>query len=354
MATKFRRGFTLIELLVVISIIAVLIALLLPAVQSAREAARRMQCTNNLKQIGLAALNYESQNGAFPLGVPWNGTPGFFGGYEEPEHSIFVCMAGQFEQQALFNATNFSRSILSASNLTVSSTGASTLWCPSDPQIIGKRSNWPVSPPFFDLTALVAAYTSYSGCTGTWYPDPLDYGDNWIVYPAPWTSSAHLVSMAQNMNGIFRISYATKLAEITDGTSNTMLFSEIANGKLTASDQAFFGWWNNAVIANTLNTTLYPLNPFNKVPNVADEYTDSWSEAPSSFHPGGANFGFADGSVRFIKDSISSWPFNPSTGYPLGVTDNNGIMTLAPGTRMGVFQMLSTRAGGEVVSSDQY
>jgi prepilin-type N-terminal cleavage/methylation domain-containing protein len=101
-----RYGFTLIELLVVITIIGVLIALLLPAVQAAREAARRAQCINNLKQLALAALNYESTHGAFPMGTPfYRWDPGRV----NDGFSIFVAMLGQLEQQPLFNAVNFSR-----------------------------------------------------------------------------------------------------------------------------------------------------------------------------------------------------------------------------------------------------
>jgi prepilin-type N-terminal cleavage/methylation domain-containing protein/prepilin-type processing-associated H-X9-DG protein len=361
---RSTRGFTLIELLVVISIIAVLIALLLPAVQAAREAARRAQCTNNLKQVALAALNYENSNGSFPIGVPWKGTPGFFGSWEAEEQSTFISMLGQFDQQPLYNSMNFSRSIYSASNSTVYATGLATLWCPSDGQIIGKRGTFAVpAGQGYDLSAFIVAYSSYAGCTGTWYPEPLDYNPCWVMYPAPWTSSPQLVAMAQNMNGIFRIGYATAMAEITDGTSNTMLYSEHANGLFqnavnssgaTVNESACYDWWGDAVTSDTLYTSLYPINPFKKVPNIPDEYSFSWVEAPSSFHPGGVNSAFADGSVHFLKDSISTWQFNPGTGYPLGVTDNNGIMTLATGTRMGVFQMLSTRASGEVISSDQY
>ena len=132
------------------------------------------------------------------------------------------------------------------------------------------------------------------------------------------------------------------------------MFGERANGKFTTTDQNCYCWWADSVSTDTIFTTLYPLNPFNKVAVVSEEYSSSWDSAASSFHPGGANFAFADGSVRFLKESISTWPFNPATGFPIGATDTNGYLILAPGTQYGVYQMLSTRNGGEVISSDQY
>jgi prepilin-type processing-associated H-X9-DG protein/prepilin-type N-terminal cleavage/methylation domain-containing protein len=344
------RAFTLIELLVVIAFIGILIALLLPAVQSAREAARRAQCTNNLKQIALAAMNYHDQDGAFPVGAIFKPDP-VLNPHYIIDQSTFVSMLGQLDQQSLYNAVNFSRSVFSGPNHTVFATGITTLWCPSDGQIVGKGTSF---GPYRDNPDLTVAYTSYGGCAGTWYPYPLLYDDCWVLYPAPWTSSPHLVAMAINMNGVFRIQYATRLAEITDGSSNTILYSERANGLLPPTFAVELDWWADAVSSDTLFTTLYPLNPFRKITDVQEEYTRSWAEAPSSFHPGGANFAFADGSIRFLKDSISSWPFDPATGYPLGVADNNGNMILTPGARTGVLQQLSTRNGGEIIGSDQY
>jgi prepilin-type N-terminal cleavage/methylation domain-containing protein/prepilin-type processing-associated H-X9-DG protein len=345
------RGFTLIELLVVIAIIAVLISLLLPAVQSAREAARRAQCTNNLKQIALAAMNYHDQNGTFPIGSPMKPDIAVGGWYYVEDQSTFVSMLPQFEQQPLYNAMNFSRSIYAAPNRTVYMTGLSTLWCPSDGQIAGKVGH---AGQYADNPDLAYAFTSYAGCTGTYFPEPLDYGDCWVKYPTPLTSSSHFMAINAQINGIYQYSKSNSISAITDGTSNTMFYGERANGLFTQGDSGNWDWWGDAVESDTLFTTMFPINAFRRVNLTTDEYTDSWVESPSSFHPGGANFAFSDGSVRFIKESINTWAYNPATGYPNGVTDVNGIYTLAPGTRFGTFQALSTRAGGEVVSADAY
>jgi prepilin-type N-terminal cleavage/methylation domain-containing protein/prepilin-type processing-associated H-X9-DG protein len=339
-------GFTLIELLVVIAIIAVLISLLLPAVQSAREAARRAQCTNNLKQLALAAMNYHDQVGTFPIGVPMKPDTGP-GSTVAPEQSTFVSMLSQFEQSALYNAMNFSRSIYSLPNSTVFATGLNTLWCPSDGQIIGKRTDFG--------GGLIVAYTSYRGCTGTWNPYLFKYcgWTNPVIYPATMQSCPYYQPIELCFNGVYHY-VPSSIAQLTDGTSNTLLYGEEANGLFTPSDSLCFNWWGDAVSGDTLFSTLYPINSFRKVPQVSEEYNDAWVDSASSFHPGGANFAYADGSVHFIKDSINTWQFNPTTGFPNGVTDTNGVFTLAAGTQRGVYQALSTKSGQEVISADAY
>ncbi len=350
MRLKTRRGFTLIELLVVIAIIAVLIALLLPAVQAAREAARRAQCVNNLKQIALAAMNYHDQNGAFPIGSPLKPDASLYGSPVMVEdQSTFVSMLGQFDQGALYNAMNFSHSIYSGPNSTVYATGLSSLWCPSDGQIIGKRNS---IGPYLTNPNLIFAYTSYSCNFGKFYPEILYYCG--VQYPMPMTSCGAFTTIDNILDGPFKYCKALNISAITDGTSNTFLYSEKANGLFPASESFCFNWWGDSVSGDTIFTTLYPLNAYKKVPNVKDEYDYTWVECASSFHPGGANFAFADGSVHFIKESIQSWAYNPATGYPIGVTDNKPGFTLVPGTQIGVYQALSTRAGNEVISSDQY
>jgi prepilin-type N-terminal cleavage/methylation domain-containing protein/prepilin-type processing-associated H-X9-DG protein len=344
------RGFTLIELLVVIAIIAVLIALLLPAVQAAREAARRMQCTNNLKQLGLAAMNYESSNGSLPPAS--YGATRDYDGVIKPGLSVFVRTLPFIEGQSTFNAANFSFSLESSSNATVANVGVSFLWCPSDASV---SSGTTPLDPLYNLPStntLKQYYTSYGGNQGLWDLDIQYNDDTRYGYAGAYNARK------ANMNGVIFMSSNVRLAEITDGTSNTMLFAEHCHGRLAANaPPTNYQWWNSGFYTDTLVCTYYGVNNDTKSV-LSTNQPDEYFQIVASYHPGGANVGFCDGSVKFIKDSIQSLPFTFNTatsdnGYFLYSTSTK-TYTIAPGTPMGVWQKLSTRNFGEVISSDAY
>jgi prepilin-type N-terminal cleavage/methylation domain-containing protein/prepilin-type processing-associated H-X9-DG protein len=378
-----RSGFTLIELLVVIAIIAVLIALLLPAVQAAREAARRAQCTNNLKQLGLAAANYESTNSCFP-GGSYSGTT-----FNPPcitaaspcttypeSFSVFARMLPFFEQSTMYNAANFSLNAGDPSNLTIGGVQVSSLVCPSDLQntsmILSASQSQNTTAPgwsWYNIYPLppgiwTQAYSSYGGNAGTF-----TFGFSNLMSP----------TLLSQYNGTIYNDSSVKIAGITDGTSNTFAFAERSKGHLYITDPLYClsdSQWNVGRWFDTLFSTMYPLNTgFGTNPGIPfSGYTYYGSANAGSYHPGGANFGFCDGSVKFLKNSISSWTFNTANQDSYGDywPDNTTFMTVsatAPyiksghylqnsGTtgnaQLGVYQQLSTRAGGEVISSDSY
>jgi prepilin-type N-terminal cleavage/methylation domain-containing protein/prepilin-type processing-associated H-X9-DG protein len=337
-----RSGFTLIELLVVIAIIAVLIGLLLPAVQSAREAARRAHCLNNLKQIALAAHNYLDAVGALPQGMTFRRAdfdPQLWFG--PTQGSVFIPLLAQMDQQPLFHTVNFDVDMWSAPNATLHATGVSTLWCPSDYRVAEPRVI-PDGGGFSDPGQYVMRYTSYAGNAGTWML--------WFQQDFP---------PQRFMNGLFYIKSAVTLAQITDGTSNTIAFSERAHSLLDDTSSLWWHWWTSGNYGDTLFCTLFPMNPFRRVNGLfidsGDARADAYISSASSMHPGGANFAFMDGSVRFLKETINTWPADQNTGLPVGVTfDPAGPYKLAQSVRFGVYQALSTRNGGEVISADAY
>jgi prepilin-type N-terminal cleavage/methylation domain-containing protein/prepilin-type processing-associated H-X9-DG protein len=356
------RGFTLIELLVVIAIIAVLIALLLPAVQAAREAARRAQCVNNLKQLALAAMNYESSNNMFPGGSyspvskpsTWHFAQNF---------SCFVRMLPFTEQSPMYNAVNFNMNYGSYTNVTIAGVRLSILTCPSDtantPNNIRTVSsgstvpgwnfganNSPDQPPD---NVYPQCYSSYGGNSGEW---GVEWQNSYLSSsPGEYTQ----------LNGVIYCDSIVTIAQISDGTSNTFLFGEHARTNLQIYDPGYAlsdGQWNSGRPYDTMVCTFYPPNPGLSGGNVGTAAnvikTGFYPYSASSQHPGGVNMAFSDGSVKFIKNTISSWSFSATGTEPNGVTYSNYVYTITPGSFIGVWQQLSTRNGGEAVSADQY
>jgi prepilin-type N-terminal cleavage/methylation domain-containing protein/prepilin-type processing-associated H-X9-DG protein len=367
-----RHGFTLIELLVVIAIIAVLIALLLSAVQQAREAARRAQCVNNLKQLGLAAVNYESANGCFPPGIMQMYLPGFAAC--ATNQSCFVSLLPQLEHQAIYNATNFMVNVAlpvtntglrpytpGLANYTIHGAGLSVLWCPSDAAVSQpKNVSYFGTPSIPDSTRV--CYSSYAGVAGPWFT---------YAWPRPLCGPPgddDFAGAVSTMPGVIGYFSSTKLANISDGTSNTMLFGERAHGMIADSQRDnYHFWFSGGNTAETLMSTTFPQNPQRRVKEFRWPISGNgsvWIQSASSFHPGGCNFAFCDGSVRFIKDSVDSWPIIDTWAGPMPVVPGTKTFAIvfldyyvydyARGAKVGVYQALSTKRGAEVISSDAY
>ena len=362
--TKTKRGFTLIELLVVIAIIAVLISLLLPAVQSAREAARRAQCVNNLKQIGLALHNYMSTFDSFPVCIA-DSSKGDIWGADGGNNLLSwrALILPQMEANNAYNAMNTNRSMSNRADQWTAYMAINNAWiCPSDDNLngvsAGMRSasgvwgnypngNPPLTPAGAPETRVPVA--NYQG----------SFGDNYCVGPLsspqpPWETPINTTpapgqpqigfngfwgtffgpafqSGQGQLRGLF--SYRNQgiptptISSITDGTSNTVMVGETIPAQVADNN-----FWNHN--GCTFGTSM-PINwetlrvPASGTPFGIDDYKNRFSYASKgakSKHPGGVNIGFADGSVKFIKNSIN----------------------------LPTWAALGSKSGGEVISADAY
>lgn len=261
-----RAGFTLIELLVVIAIISVLIALLLPAVQSAREAARRTQCVNNLMQLSLALQNYESSHLVVPPGVV-NSTGPVLNSPKGYHYSWIVQTLPYFEHRNIFNNLNFTVGVYALANSTVRSMEMNALHCPSDPSR-GSGKN--------------IAMSCYSG--------------NHHDIEAP---------IDANNNGVFFLNSKVRYDDVTDGLSSTIFLGE------TRPDASDLGW-ASGTRATLRNTGAPPAGGYSPLGGSALAPLDvlsvayaKWVGGYASSHSGGVNFAFGDGSVRLLKNTIN-------------------------------------------------
>jgi len=279
-----RRGFTLVELLVVIAIIGVLIALLLPAVQQAREAARRMQCTSHEKQIGLAMHNYLSTHRVFPAG--WYGvkTSGYQKrvSYGYPGWGWGTMLLPMLEQSALYESLDFTVTRVNTTNSQPQGQTALTVYrCPSDvgPELNANRSDYATSN-----------YMANFGSESMQLDMPSDY-DTGGTYERARSIDGYL--------GMFGANSAFSTKDVLDGTSNTVMVGELMYGKHPNGEEYNGGIWIGWTQETGYNSTTQSLNGYvNFCINGLNLY------AFSSLHPGGANFVFVDGSVHFLSETI--------------------------------------------------
>ena len=303
-------GFTLVELLVVIAIIGILIALLLPAVQAAREAARRMSCSNNLKQIALALANYENALRTFPPGRMgcdgWQsdvcaGNPG----YERPGTSGFVMILPYVEEQPLYDAIKpFAKGAVYPASPGDSSDGTTTGWrTPEIDAAIKTR------PPVFVCPSDTSEPMRSSGATGSY---ALVMGTRGPTYGIDQRKVKHYNT------GMFMYRTVYKIRDVTDGLSHTMFVGEVVLAHTVESSNR---WTLGSRHLDSLRTTDNPLNTPPTEGVTVDLYGYSCNGAFASEHAGGAMFAFGDGHVTFLSENID----------------------------LATYRALSTRAGEEVV-----
>jgi prepilin-type N-terminal cleavage/methylation domain-containing protein len=303
-----RRGFTLVELLVVIAIIGVLVALLLPAVQSAREAARRMSCSNNMKQLSLGLHNYEDTHKTLPPA-----------GIDSNQMSWVVLLLPYFEQGALYNQFNFNKGSWQAFNRTTLVQGVRIkgIICPDLTTKADSYSNFATTPDESSVSAL--HYYAVLGPNG---PVGSNTGQSYLVQGIANQGFGVCANQGAFGQGVTVSSNViptnNPLRTFTDGTSNTLMLGEMAWPK-------YLYWrpWTRGYYADSRGTLLYAgrnvTNPINS------KLSDPWNDASfGSLHPGGAMFSRADGSIHYVRQNID----------------------------MPTYRALASRDGGEPIAND--
>ncbi|MFO0843358.1 MAG: DUF1559 domain-containing protein [Gemmataceae bacterium] len=346
-SSKPRPAFTLIELLVVIAIIAILIGLLLPAVQKVREAAARMQCSNNLKQLALACHNHHDVNSGFPM------IDGFTFGW-----GLFPRLLPYVEQDNVYRLIDFKTNVTCDSSAAVRQANLKVLQCPSDPDAATLHDNrtMPTSGCTTGTGTPDGAngrYRGYATCYAGSYGDgfnnrPNDdpYGGDgaWARYGAGGcasnnsgtpTTACPLPGVGygggRNHRGIFNYlgdSPAVRMTDISDGTSNTILF-----GHITVKATSVSNIWMTST--GSANGTSLPINwilqPCKRSAGLGVDLCGNSSFASwmgrgfSSYHTGGINVALGDGSVRFVMDSIDQRTFNAVGSRSGGEVIGNGF-----------------------------
>jgi prepilin-type N-terminal cleavage/methylation domain-containing protein/prepilin-type processing-associated H-X9-DG protein len=287
------RGFTLVELLVVIAIIGILIALLLPAVQAARDAARRTHCVNNMKQIGLALQSYHDTKSEFPFATAYFLTPaGTWASFILP----------YIEQQAQYDQFDFNTWLSDPVNTVAVTTPVATMICPSDPQagnpiLAGRGDTGLVNPPrSFGLWYPVSMGPTHPDAC-PFCPDPNPGPDNWCC------QGYNLGTMMPKNNyvGMFgRYPKGISMRHVSDGLSNTLMAGETLPGHCI---------FNGAYVTNylVLSTTI-PLNTMESDNGVRGTWFRTCGF--KSLHPGGANMLMGDASVQFLSEAIDFRLYN--------------------------------------------
>ncbi|MCO6043115.1 DUF1559 domain-containing protein [Aeoliella sp. ICT_H6.2] len=325
-----RSAFTLVELLVVIAIIGILVALLLPAVQAAREAARRTQCSNNLKQLGLALQNFHSQFNQFPANSRW-----YAGDTTARKGSVHVQLLPFIEGSSFHERLNLDGDVAAQieADETLRTTELPHLRCPSDdfPKLTpnplpgGGAGGY---PPTNYGTSVGAQKTSGLGACQTLYP-----GNTFGNGPSPDGNS----EKASEISGVFsRRGWAASIREILDGTTNTIAMGETRPGCSTSIQHP---WWSSQQwYAGTAPPINYPTCPQEGLGNdgTPTKNCNSWNNWVTdagfkSKHPGGAQFAFCDGSVQFLQEDIDYLNFQRRGDRRDGTLDDTPLTTAGSG-----------------------